>query len=156
MPVQQDTQIECRKCKNNFENKSKFMEHYIKNHTSHITCRDWIKNNCKRLNCWYWHSYRESRHEQLTVHQLLHLRIFSKPCLLRSLLHRGAHQLGLQPRSWKQPNRDTENVKNYGRVLITEQIMLATGLNTDPIYTNEENPKKNQKKCRNPPRTGPR
>ena len=33
------------------------------------------------------------------------------------------------------------------RVLITEQIMLATGLNTAPIYTNKENPKKNLKKC---------
>ena len=43
LPSQQSTHIECRECKNIFENKNKFMEHYTKNHTSHNKCRDWIK-----------------------------------------------------------------------------------------------------------------
>ena len=62
--VKQDKQIECRKCKNKFESKNKFMHHYTTNHTSHIICRDWLKNNCTRNKCWYRHSNISSSQEQ--------------------------------------------------------------------------------------------
>ena len=33
------------------------MEHYTTKHTINIVCRDWLKNNCRRVKCWYRHSH---------------------------------------------------------------------------------------------------
>ena len=32
------------------------MDHYTEKHTSHIVCRDWLRNDCNRVKCWYRHS----------------------------------------------------------------------------------------------------
>ena len=32
------------------------MEHYTEKHTSHIVCRDWLRNDCNKFKCWYRHS----------------------------------------------------------------------------------------------------
>ena len=54
--VEQETEIECRRCKSKFETKKVFMDHYTEKHTSHVVCRNWLKDNCKRSKCWYRHS----------------------------------------------------------------------------------------------------
>ena len=58
-PSDQNKEIYCRRCGDKFPSKNKFMDHYITKHTSNIICRDWVKNNCKRIKCWYRHSYVE-------------------------------------------------------------------------------------------------
>ena len=55
-PIQPDSDIECRRCSNKFKNRKLFMGHYTEKHTSHIVCRDWLKDNCNRDKCWYRHS----------------------------------------------------------------------------------------------------
>ena len=55
-PLQQKSEIVCKRCSNKFENRKLFMDHYTEKHTSHIVCRDWLKDNCKRDKCWYRHS----------------------------------------------------------------------------------------------------
>ena len=55
----QNKEIDCKRCGDKFSSKNKFMEHYTTKHTSHIICRDWVKNNCKRIKCWYRHSHLE-------------------------------------------------------------------------------------------------
>ena len=32
------------------------MDHYTEMHTSHIVCRNWLKDNWNRSKCWYRHS----------------------------------------------------------------------------------------------------
>ena len=64
LPAEQGNEIECRKCKSKFETKNKFMDHYTVNHTSHIVCRDWLKNSCTRNKCWYRHSTIQSGQEK--------------------------------------------------------------------------------------------
>ena len=53
-PVQQE--VECRRCAMKFSSRNQFMTHYTTKHTGHIVCREWLKNNCKRVKCWYLHS----------------------------------------------------------------------------------------------------
>ena len=52
--VQQE--IECRRCATKFNSRNQFMNHYTTKHTGNIVCRDWLKNSCKRVKCWYRHS----------------------------------------------------------------------------------------------------
>ena len=64
-PPTQDREFDCKRCGELFESKNKFMDHYTTKHTSHIVCRDWLKNNCKRFKCWYRHDQMEARKERL-------------------------------------------------------------------------------------------
>ena len=43
------------------------MEHYTSEHTSCIVCRDWIKNSCKRVKCWYRHSHLQFTQQSSSV-----------------------------------------------------------------------------------------
>ena len=52
--------LECRKFKKNFKSRNEFLAHYTTEHTSHIVCRDWVKNKCTREKCWYRHSHQKS------------------------------------------------------------------------------------------------
>ena len=54
--TKQESEIECKRCSNKFKTKKIFMDHYTEKHTSHIVCRDWLKNDCKRLKYWYRHA----------------------------------------------------------------------------------------------------
>ena len=54
--VEQENEIECRRCRSKFETKQVVMDHYTENHTSHIVCRNKLKDNCNRSKCWYRHS----------------------------------------------------------------------------------------------------
>ena len=64
-PVQQDKVIECRRCGKTFPSRNTFMNHYTSDHTIHIVCRDWVKDKCQRVKCWYRHS-----HQQITPTKL--------------------------------------------------------------------------------------
>ena len=54
--VVQDKEIDCRRCGEKFSSKNNFMDHYTNKHTRHIICRDWVKDQCRRIKCWYRHS----------------------------------------------------------------------------------------------------
>ena len=65
IPVQVEKNIECRRCGKNFQNRNTFMDHYTSDHTSHIVCRDWVKDQCKRVKCWYRHSNLQTQDRSL-------------------------------------------------------------------------------------------
>ena len=48
--------IECRRCGTNFRSRNQFMTHYTTKQAGNIFYRDWLKHNCRRVECWYLHS----------------------------------------------------------------------------------------------------
>ena len=65
--IQEDKDIECRRCRNKYGSRNEFMNHYTTEHTSLIVCRDWVKNNCRRERCWYRHSHLKPNQVSSTV-----------------------------------------------------------------------------------------
>ena len=65
--IEEDKEIECRRCRKKFRSKNEFMDHYTTEHTSLIVCRDWVKNKCTREKCWYRHSHLKSKQVSSTV-----------------------------------------------------------------------------------------
>ena len=65
--VELEKDTECRRCGKMFTGRNRFMEHYTSEHTSRIVCRDWVKNNCKRVKCWYRHSHLQPTEQSSSV-----------------------------------------------------------------------------------------
>ena len=55
--IQEDKDIKCRRCMNNYGSRNEFMTRLTTEDTSLIVCRDWVKNKCRRERCWYRHSH---------------------------------------------------------------------------------------------------